>query len=86
MKTPEESVVIDWLRSYGVCLGAPAGAGAVEQGVRGRGCWVLVARWRERSRKLRDLGWSWKELGSIILLVHDKRLLRHETFINIILV
>lgn len=35
METPEESVVLDWLRSYGVCLGARAGAGAVERGVEG---------------------------------------------------
>lgn len=35
VETPEESVVLDWLRSYRVCLGARAGAGAVERGVEG---------------------------------------------------
>lgn len=33
METPEESVVLDWLRSYGICLGARVGVGAVEPGV-----------------------------------------------------
>lgn len=51
MEAPEESVVMDWMRSYGVCLGAPAGAGAVERGVWGRGCWVLVARWGEKKQE-----------------------------------
>lgn len=46
METPAKSAVLDWLRSYGVCLGARAGAGAVQRGVEGgagdAGCWWMI--------------------------------------------
>lgn len=33
VETPEEPVVLNWLKSYGICLGARAEVGAVEPGV-----------------------------------------------------